>query len=132
MQNSQNVVEFEIPEIGSFKAYKEPPVAAFFFDRRTELAKLLGGRTELNKLESTVRLWRNSNDPLEKEIAFSASLEIIRADGILTMRECITDVPKGFSLSTMSSDQFDLLYAALEKARHPFRPGDGAETTPTS
>ena len=132
MQNSQNVVEFEIPGIGSFKAFKEPPVAAFFFDRRTELAKLLGGRTELAKLESIVRLWRNSTDPLEKEMAFSASLEIFRADAILVMRECVVETPKGFSLSAMSSDQFDALYAALEKARHPFRPGDGSETPQTS
>jgi len=132
MQNSQNVVEFEIPGIGSFKAFKEPPVAAFFFDRRTELAKLLGGRTELAKLESIVRLWGNSNDPLEKEMAFSASLDLYRADAILTIRECITDSPKGFSLTAMSSAQFDLLYDALEKARHPFRPGDGSETPQTS
>lgn len=127
MQN-QSVVEFDVPGIGAFKAFKEPPIATFFFDRRTELAKLLGGRTELAKLESIVRLWRNSNDPLEKEMAFAASLEMVRADGILTIRECIMDAPKGFNLSAMSSEQFDALYAALEKARRPFRPSDGAET----
>ena len=117
----QNIIEFEVEGLGKFKAFKEVPAKTFFFDRRNELAKLLGGRVDLVRMESTMRLYANSTDPLEKKIADDLAYEMMRANGFLEIKNLLVQVPKGFNLDSVSGEEFDKLWVALESARGTFR-----------
>jgi hypothetical protein len=122
MQNG-NIVEFEVPGVGRFKALKEPEADSFFMDRRTEIAKILGGRTELIKMEALAREYEKSTNSVEKEIFYGVQIELKRASMCIDVKTFITETPKGFSFEDTfaSADKFDALWLALETARRPFQ-----------
>ena len=119
-----NNVEFTVEGIGDFVSYKEIPAKAFFMDRRTELAKVLGGRTELVKMEAMFSMYAKSSDPAEKEIAETILFDINRAEIYLDLKGLIIKAPKGFVIEGLTSNQMIALWEALEASRKPFQTPD--------
>jgi hypothetical protein len=127
----ENMLEFSVEGIGTFKVLKEPLARTLFFDRRAELAKLLGGRTELVRIESTVQQYAGSTDPLEKRIADGLAFELFRANAFLDLKNSLVESPRGFNIDTLKTEEFDAIWNALEVARGSFRKEDGRETEGT-
>lgn len=121
-----NKVEFAVEGIGDFVCYKEIPAKEFFMDRRVELAKILGGRVELARMEATSAIYEGSTDPLEKEIRETINFDVNRANTYLDLKHLIIKAPKGFVLEALTPNEFLALWLALETARKPFPVADQA------
>ena len=123
--NEKNVVKFSVEGLGDFTAYKEAPATTYLQDKRTELAKLVGGKVELIKMETAIRVYRDSTDVYEREVADATAYELIQANHILQLKGILLRVPKDFNLSALSFIHLDELWMAYEVAIGNFHaPGD--------
>ena len=122
-----NITEFDVEGLGHFKICKEAPVPTFFLDRRNEAAKLLGGLSTLIGLESEAEVRGASNDPIEKEKEKSLLWEINRAFFRVDWKQLLIESPKGFSLESLSAEEFNAVWLALERARRTFPAGTAAK-----
>ncbi len=132
MAESDNIVAFDVKGLGSFTAYKEAPAKMFFLDRRVEIAKILGGRIELVKLETQMRTLRDSNDPADQEMAQALGMEVLRANAVVDMKALLVSAPKGFAIGKLTPREFDDLWAAMEAALKPFPTGNSTEAASAS
>lgn len=124
----RNLIEFDVREIGHFKAYKEAPARTFFLQEREQLARLVGGLTELTKMESTARALKDSPDPIEKEQATALQWELFGARAYLELKNLLVEYPAGVTLESLDSDAMLEVYFALQKARGNF-PGRNQQTS---
>lgn len=127
-----NTVTFDVEGLGKFTAYKEEPVEAFFMDRRKELAKVVGGRDELIKIERLYNKYADSKDESDQEIATAAFIEIKRATMYVEMKRIFKETPKDFDLDKLNVTDYDKLWMALEAARGKFRFRDSGKPQGTT
>ena len=125
-----NTFEFSVEGIGTFQAYKEAPLSTFLstMNNRAELAKLCGGQVELAKIEATIGQLSGSSDPMEKDIAYRLTLDMMRAKSFLEMKSLIFELPKGIFIDSLTDEQFNKVYEAFESRRGSFRPPTGKDT----
>ena len=121
---ADNILIFEVPGLGIFRSYKELPFKMLFQQERRELAKLVGGFPILLEMEALMQQNRDNEDLNKKQLAYNIANELATAGSYVRMKNYIFDVPKGFSLDTMSDDEYLKIFAAWENARAPFRPQD--------
>lgn len=124
MSKETNTVTFEVKGLGHFTAYKEEPVEPFWMDRRREIAKILGGRDELIKLERLHGQYAESKDMNDRDLATAAFLEIKRASMFVELKTVLIKTPDNFEVDSLSTEEYDKLWMALEAARGKFRSRD--------
>lgn len=129
-----NVVKFSVEGLGDFEVYKEAPMKAILFQRRQQLAKLVGGMTELIEMECRLRKYQTSADESERKVADALALELMGLDGYIDMKLLIKKAPDKFDLDRLSNDEYGNLFVAFQQARGFFRDADGGkpQTPPTS
>ena len=131
MDNS-NVVTFNVEGLGDFEAYKEAPMKAILFQRRQQLAKLVGGMTELIEMECRIQKHQSSADEGDRKIADALALELMGLDGYIDMKLLIKKAPEKFDLDRLSNDEYGKLFVAFQQARGFFRNADGGKSKTTS
>ena len=122
-----NQIEFEVKGVGKFIALKEVTAPMFFLDRRKMTAEMFGGISEYLKMETLIRIGKNSEDRVQKELADALINEIVRADWIINLKNEVVEYPENFSIQTLNPKQLDDVLYEFQKARGLFR-DDGAAT----
>jgi hypothetical protein len=115
-------VDFTVDGYGTFTVLTEPPKPKMFYDERTELAKLVGGRVELLQMESMLGRYSASSDPAEKDLAERIKYELGTANILIDFKNRLVKAPDGFTLDGITRPEFDKVWLAMETALSTFRP----------
>jgi len=126
-----NRVEFTVEGIGKIVAYKEPPATQALFSKRQELGKMVGGITELIKMESLIRAHRDSSNEAERDTALALMTELMRMNAYLNLRDCVLE-PRDFNVDKLTPEEFERVWSAYDQARGIFPEETGGDAEPDS
>jgi hypothetical protein len=125
--SSDNTVKFQVEGLGEFEAYKEAPQKAILFQRRQQLAKLVGSLPDLIEMECRLVKYQKSAVEDERKIADALAIDLMALEGYIDMKLLICNAPDKFDIDRLSESEYGKLLIAFQNARGFFRPADGGK-----